>query len=306
MSPAIISVSRRTDIPAFYGEWFMNRLEQGFAGWVNPFGGRKYLVSLKPEDVACFVFWSKNFIPFLNKLRLIKDMGYRSCFNYTITGLPEVFEGRVADRDEIIDTLKRLSDRYSPEHINWRYDPVVLSDMTDSAFHLENFHSLASELRGYVKRCVFSYVQWYGKVRKHFHSLQKHRSMKIREPKLDFKLDLLNRLCDIADENGMTMYSCCGEALLSSRVRKAHCVDGELISRLFFSGGMKFKKRGTRKECGCTHSFDIGAYDTCPHGCVYCYANSNKAAANCSFKKHDMDSAFLGYSREISDRWIKP
>ena len=95
----IISVSRRTDIPAFYGDWFMNRLKEGFVGYINPFGGQKYIVSLKPEDVICFVFWSKNYEPFIEKLKIIEDMDYKFYFNYTITGLPNIFECNLVEKE---------------------------------------------------------------------------------------------------------------------------------------------------------------------------------------------------------------
>jgi len=289
----IISVSRRTDVPAFYGEWFMNRIKEAFAGYVNPFSGKKYFVSLKPEDVACFVFWSKNFAPFMKKLALIEERGYRFYFNYTITGLPDIFESLVPDRDRTVDTLKRMSDRYSPKHINWRYDPIIISDITGYDVQLRNFEALASGLKGYVERCYFSYVMWYGKVRKSFDAFQKKRKINILEPGLKQKLNLLRQLSGIAGEYGITMYSCCGDALLSSRVRKAHCVDGNIINDLFHNGELQFKQKPTRKECGCSESYDIGAYDTCPHGCLYCYANVNKEMANNSFKNHKVNSVFL-------------
>jgi hypothetical protein len=126
----IISVSRRTDIPAFYGDWFMNRLNDGFAGVVNPFGGQRYIVSLKPQDVVCFVFWSKNFAPFLEDLKAIDRMGYKFYFNYTVTGLPTVFESNV-DKQTAIETLKQLSQMYSPRHINWRFDPIIISSISE-------------------------------------------------------------------------------------------------------------------------------------------------------------------------------
>jgi len=113
----IISVSRRTDIPAFYGDWFMSRVKKGFAGVVNPYGGKKYIVSLKPEDVSCFVFWSKNFMPFLENLKILDELGYKFYFNYTVTGLPEVFETNL-DKQSAIESLKYLAKTYSPAHIN--------------------------------------------------------------------------------------------------------------------------------------------------------------------------------------------
>jgi len=131
----IISVSRRTDIPAFYGDWFMNRLKEGFAGVVNPFGGQKYIVSLKPEDVRCFVFWSKNFTPFFENLKVIESLGYKFYFNYTVTGLPNIFE-RNLDKESAVETLKQLSRIYSPRHINWRFDPIIISNICDRNFFI--------------------------------------------------------------------------------------------------------------------------------------------------------------------------
>jgi len=122
----IISVSRRTDIPAFYGDWFMQRLNDGFAGLVHPFGGNKYIIPLRPENVICFVFWSKNFSSFIENLKIIDELGYKFYFNYTVTALPSVLENNVEKRSAI-ETLKHLSTMYSPEHINWRFDPIILS-----------------------------------------------------------------------------------------------------------------------------------------------------------------------------------
>lgn len=278
----------------------MQRLKEGFAGYVNPFGGQKYIVSLKPEDVACFVFWSKNFKPFLEKLKTIEDMGYNFYFNYTITGLPDIFECNLTKKEIAISALKELSDRYSPQHINWRYDPIIISDITDCDFHLKNFEKLASELEGYVKRCYISYATMYGKVKKNFEKFQKEMDIKIIDPAADFRIKLASELADIAALHGIKMFSCCGDYLLGSKIRKAHCVDGKLVRELF-KINFRCEEKPTRKECGCTESVDIGAYDTCPHGCVYCYANANKEIAISRFENHDKSSAFLGYAK---DEWL--
>jgi hypothetical protein len=299
----IISVSRRTDIPAFYGGWFMNRLKDGFAGYVNPFGGRKYIVSLKPEDVTCFVFWSKNFKPFLENLKITETLGYKFYFNYTITGLPRIFECNSAGKDIAIEALKELSKRYSPRHINWRYDPIVISDITDYDFHLQNFKALASELEGYVERCYFSYAVRYGKVKRNFGKFQAEHGVKITDPDNNFRTMLANELADIACEHGIKMYSCCGDYLLKTGIEKAHCIDGKLAEELFHKR-FSHAQKPTRKECGCTESVDIGAYDTCPHGCVYCYANMNKEVAETCFWAHDSNSAFLGYVKD-EGRWVE-
>ena len=299
----IISVSRRTDIPAFYDEWFMGRLKEGFAGVVNPFGGRKHIVPLKPQDVVCFVFWSKNFSPFLENLKIIDEMGYKFYFNYTVTALPELFENNV-ERQSAIEGLKKLSKTYSPQHINWRFDPIIISSVCDRNFFIKAFEELTSEFEGLVERCYFSFVTEYGKVKRNFEQLEKSSGVKITSCGEDFKIDLANELSGIANSHGMQMYSCCGDYLVNDRINKGHCIDGSIIESLFFPEGLVYKEKPTRKECGCTESTDIGTYDTCPHGCVYCYANVNKHIAVKSFRKHDKDSAFLGHSRSQSEKWI--
>lgn len=301
----IISVSRRTDIPAFYGDWFMNRLGDGFAGYVNPFGGQKNIVSLESRDVACFVFWSKNYAPFMDKIGIIEDTGYNFYFNYTITGLPGIFESNNVDKNSAIENLKELSNLYSPVHINWRYDPIIISDITDHEFHISNFKEMASELEGYVERCYFSFVHMYGKVKKNFFSFQKDKGLKITDPDTSIKIDLVEELSGIAEDHGIKMYSCCKDHLVGEKIMKAHCIDGNIIERLFYENGFDHHEKPTRKECGCTYSVDIGGYDTCPHGCIYCYANLNKRIANTRYQDHDMNSGFLGYTSAGSVKWIE-
>lgn len=293
-SPRIISVSRRTDIPAFYGDWFMNRLNQGLAGYVNPFGGSRHFVSLSPSDVTCFVFWSKNFEPFMDKLKEIREKGYNCYFQFTINALPEIFESNVVETATAIETLKEIRRMYSPAHVNWRYDPIVISELTDADFHLENFRSLASKLEGSVERCYFSFPTFYGKVKRNISILKEEKGVEISDPHENFKIDLANQLAGIAYQHGITMNSCCGDYLVGEKVEKAHCIDGDVINRLFFNGNYTYKLKPSRAECGCAASSDIGAYDTCPGGCIYCYANVNKQKAQGAYEKHDPGSPFLG------------
>jgi hypothetical protein len=299
----IISVSRRTDIPAFYGQWFMQRLAEGFAGVVHPFGGQKYIVSLKPQDVVCFVFWSKNFTHFLENLRKMETMGYKFYFNYTLTGIPSVFESNV-EKQAAIESLRHLSKTYSPKHINWRFDPIVISGISDRDFYIRAFEELASELAGYVERCYFSFVARYGKVIRNFTEFEKSHGLKIFDCSGDFKIEMANELGAIAERYGIRMFSCCGDYLVGNRINKAHCIDGPVIEDLFSPEGFSYKTKPTRDECGCTESTDIGTYDTCPHGCIYCYANTNKGRSHKAFQNHDKTSAFLGYTKDQSDRWL--
>lgn len=300
----IISVSRRTDIPAFYGNWFMARLKDGFAGVVNPFGGQRYIVSLKPEDVVCFVFWSKNFTPFIENLKIVENMGYKFYFNYTVTALPRVFETNV-EKQAAIETLKQLSKMYSPQRINWRFDPIVISSICDRDFYIKAFGELASQFAGYVERCYFSFVTEYSKVKCNFVELQRTQGVRVIESGENFKVDLANELATIAGRYGIRMFSCCGDYLVGGAISKAHCIDGSLIEQLFYPEGLQYTEKPTRKQCGCAESTDIGTYDTCPHGCVYCYANVNKQKAYKAFHNHDKDSVFLGYSKSESERWLE-
>ena len=299
----IISVSRRTDIPAFYPDWFMRRVDAGFAGWENPFGGRKILVSLLPEDVMAFVFWSKNYRPFLPHLQTINKLGIPVMFNYTITGLPQIFESNLVKPADAIDSLKELSRVYSSDHINWRYDPIVLSSVTDESYHLETFRRLAESLKGYVKRCYFSFAVRYGKVERNFRKFEYDHQVGFFELEQPRRIALANKLAEIAATCGIKMYSCCGDYLINSSIYKAHCIDGEILEQLY-PHCRKGSKKPTRKECGCTESTDLGKYDTCPHGCIYCYANINKQRAEKLHAAHDPESAFLGYTKSESDRFL--
>lgn len=299
----IISVSRRTDIPAFYGDWFMNRIREGFAGHINPFGGQKYVVSLKPDDVECLVFWSKNYLPFIDKLNILQEIGYLFYFNYTITGLPKLFEYNLVDSRLAINSLIDLSKMFTPEHINWRYDPIVISDATDYRFHVENFANIAAKLAGHVKRCYFSFAIHYGKVKRNCDALKVQHNVTIVDQENDYKISLANELAEIATKYGIILYTCSGDFLINDKILKAHCIDINIIKQLLHCNS-SYVEKSTRKECGCVESTDIGAYDTCPHGCVYCYANVNKNRAKHVFDSHDFKAAYLGCSKEQSDKWL--
>ncbi len=290
-------------MPAFYGPWFMRRIQEGFAGVVAPYGGKRYLVPLAPQDVDCFVFWSKDFTPFVPHLDALDRLGYRFYFNYTLTALPAVFETNV-DKAAALKTLQYLGERYSPRHINWRFDPIVLSNLTGADFYLDSFEHLAAQLAGRVERCYFSFVTEYEKVKRNLSPLLTNQGIRLLQPHLEEKIALADRLAAMADRYGIQMYSCCGDYLLSPRVHKAHCIDGTIIEQLFFPQGFAHREKPTRKECGCTESIDIGTYDTCPHGCLYCYANANKAVAGAAFRRHDPASAFLGFGKPESDLWL--
>jgi hypothetical protein len=292
MNKQIISVSRRTDIPALYSNWFINRLKEGFAGYINPFNNEKYTVSLKIEDVLCFAFWSKDFTPFIKILMELKKTGYNSIFNFTINNLPKIFEPNVCKTEDSINTLISISKMFSPKHINWRYDPIILSSITDSYYHSHNFEKLCKSLKGYVERCYFSFPTLYKKVERNFKIFEKQNNIKIFDTDIKEKINLSKILSEIASNYNINMYSCCNDELINQKIKKGHCIDRVVITSLFNEGNY-LKINSTRKDCGCVQSKDIGGYNTCTNGCIYCYANVNKSNTFNNFNINDNSSPFL-------------
>jgi len=290
--PRIISASRRTDIPAFYGEWFMRRLREGWALTYNPFSRRVFRVSLVPSDVAAIVFWSKNFGPFLPRLAELAERGYNMVFHYTITGLPRVFEGRVPDTGAAVAAFRALAGMFSSRHVQWRYDPVLLTTVTDKEYHLRRFRELCGRLEGLTTRCYTSFVCLYPKVRRRLEGVLAKNGVQMQPATAEEQRELAGRLAEIAAGHGIALYSCCGDHLVGGPVKKARCVDGGLLAGLFGLDPGLFRPGPSRKQCGCSESTDIGMYDTCPHACVYCYANAGSRAF-VNYRNHDPDSPAL-------------
>jgi hypothetical protein len=193
---------------------------------------------------------------------------------------------------------------YSPANINWRFDPIVISSICDRDFFIKGFENLANQFEGVVERCYISFVTEYGKVKRNFSRFFKEKGVRVIDPGGNFKVELAEELADIAGSYGIEMFSCCGEYLVNDKIKKAHCIDGAVIERLFYPEGFEYREKPTRQQCGCTESTDIGTYETCAHGCVYCYANSDKSRAFETAARHEANSAFLGYSKSQSDRWL--
>lgn len=304
----IISVSRRTDIPAFYGEWFLNRVKDGIVGYVNPFSpSQKIFVSLQKQDVIAFVFWSSNYAPFIPVLHILQEMGYKFYLHFTINGYPKYFENNIPKIDDLINTVKELGSFLDDDQIWWRYDPIIISEQTDYDFHLKNIDYIASKIHPYIKRCYFSFVSLYDKVKRSFYAFNLSRNNKIIEPTLNEKIILSNDIAQILNNYNITLYSCSNTELVTKPViKRARCLDISFIDDYLYKNTIKHKvkKYSTRKDCGCNYAVDIGVYDSCPHGCIYCYANVNKEKALRIYKSHDPNSSFLGVTKEQSDIWI--
>lgn len=292
-TPQVISVSRRTDIPAFYAEWFMNRIRAGYARYKHPFGGKIYDVSLKPEDVIAFVFWSRNYSPLLPYLPHLDQLGYGGYFHFTITDFGIPLEPHALPTQKVVDVFKSLADRYSPKYVLWRFDPMILSNKTPGEYMLEKFESLARQLRGYTERCYTSFVDFYNKTRRNLQILSK-QGFHFYDPEIEEKISLIRQLVEIGKMDDIRLYACCESELLAvPGLKQAHCVDALLIHELFPEKFRTLKQTPTRKGCGCFASRDIGAYDTCIYGCVYCYANSSHQKALANYKQHDPESPVL-------------
>jgi len=297
----VISASRRTDIPAFYSEWFINRIREGHVRWMNPFSNAVYRVSLRPEDVSAIVFWSKDYRPLLPHLDELDALGFRMLFHFTITGLPRVFEPRVPDAAETVRCARYLSSRYGADAVLWRYDPVLVSDVTDARYHMNRFRDLCAALEGSVKRCYFSFPAFYAKVRRNASALQARTGIAIHDLPMAERVEMANALAEVAAQYGIEMFSCCGDYLVQGTIKRAHCIDGELLHRLYPDRVGRLREVPSRPGCGCCESTDIGAYDTCAHACVYCYANAEPRTSLRICERNNPHSDILGTPRGHAD-----
>ncbi|AZR72463.1 hypothetical protein BBF96_03140 [Anoxybacter fermentans] len=286
----IISVSRRTDIVAFYMPWFMNRVRANKAVYYNPFNFKGYEISLKPKDVDVLVFISKDYQPLLPYLDELKSR-YNLYFHYTITGLSGIFEERVPPIEKTIPSFKELAKRTSSKQVEWRFDPIVLTNITPPEFYRKKFLQIASRLEGYTHRCYFSFATIYDKVKRNFKKLKK-KGIQLMEPDLKLWRQLADELASLGRRYGIQLYSCCNDFLISDMVKKGRCIDGEHLSQLF-NLNKKFHTYPTREGCGCAKCVDLGVYDTCPHGCIYCYANVNKQITWKNYKAHSPEEELL-------------
>jgi len=284
--PRIVSVSRRTDIPAFYAPWFMNRVRAGFARVPNPFNTRQVTtVSLRPEDVTCLVFWTRNPAPLLPFLGEFDKRGFRFYFHVTLTGLPYGLEPGVSPEEESVAVFHRLSDRIGPDKIVWRFDPLFLPPVIPTQETLENFGRLAARLEGVVGRVMVSFVQPYRQAVSRLrraglpHDLPDLAKLPARDA-LDHIRPLVKPLAKIARSHRLRLFSCASPHDLSSLgVPPGRCIDGDLIRDLFGLEIPAKKDPGQRSACRCLPSVDIGMYGACRHGCRYCYAGGGDALA---------------------------
>ena len=285
----IISASRRTDIPAFYGEWFINRLKAGYVCVRNPLNYKSISrIPLNSENVDCIVFWTKDPSPFLSKLDYLDSEGYKYYFLLTLNPYGSSFEKNVRDKNEIIKTFKEISERIGREKVIWRYDPVILTDELTAEYHKEHFSYLAENLENYTERCIISFLDQYKKVK------QNMRNTKIVEPDISMKNNIAEYFSKTAQLRNIELLTCASSDDFSQyNIKKSKCIDKKLIEDIIGYRIKAKKDSSQRKECLCSESRDIGAYNTCMNDCNYCYANSNKDAVSRNYKNYNPDSEIL-------------
>ena len=310
-SPIIISASRATDIPSFYSDWFMNRLYEGYFKWTNPFNGQTTYIST--EKTRLFVFWTKNPKPMMKHLDYLDNNDKNYYFQYTMNDYDlEKLEPNVPNIEYRIENFIKLSEKIGKERVIWRFDPLILTDKISPNTLLKRIENIGNQLVGYTDKLVFSFadIKNYKKVQTNL------RNVGINWVDFDENsvVEIAKGLNELNKNWGFDIATCAEKFQLEEYgISHNKCIDDDLIIKLFKHDeklmdflGVKLidsiyskdtiikktksnKDTGQRELCGCIHSKDIGEYNTCPHGCVYCYANSSHKDAIQIWKKHKLD-----------------
>lgn len=290
----IINTGMRTDIPAFYSEWFLRRLEEGSVCVRNPFDEHQVTrYRLTPDVVDLIGFCTKDPGPLLPHLDALAPYG--QYWFVTITPYGREIEPNVPEKEQVIRDFQTLSRVLGPDSVGWRYDPVFLDVVYTPKRHLRDFRQIASALSGYTKTCVISFIDLYPKVGRNF---PQARTVPEGE-----KLELGRAFVEIAGEYGMTVKPCAeGDALAAYGADCSGCMTMETYETALHAKLHAPKRQGARKECACYLSCDIGAYNTCGHLCRYCYANYSEGAVRANMARHDPASPFLVGGPEPGDR----
>ena len=285
----IVSVSRRTDIPAFYSKWFYKRIEEGFVYVINPFNRKQVSkIELNSETVDCFVFWTKDPEPMLENLSTLNEKGFKYYFQFTLTSYAKDVENGTRKKTQIINTFMKLSKRIGKEKVIWRYDPILLNENYTKEYHYKWFEEFCIRLEGYTEKCVISFLDLYDKTKRNTQDLN------LKEISQEDIYEICERLASIARKYNITVETCSEDINLEKYgIIRGKCIDDKLISKIL-SKDIAVKKDDTqREECGCVKSIDIGAYNTCKHFCSYCYANFNYEMVRENCENYDENSPIL-------------
>jgi hypothetical protein len=272
----VISASRRTDIPAYYLNWFIEKIREGEVIVQNPYYKKKYKrVDLRPESVEWIVFWSRNYDKFLKNQSFFQ--AYRLFFHFTILSHHPLLEKLKVRPDKLIKQMEDLVAHFGSKQIVWRYDPIVCWEdegKIQSNYNFSDFELFCREFSSMgLKKCYFSYVTDYLKFRRRF--AQKYPNLNILPDNQITIIQILEEMRKISAEFGISLYTCCNDSLLGSNTSKGRCISGQFLNSLAGQKTVSEAKTPTRPDCGCTRSIDIGDYlnQSCNFGCIYCYAN---------------------------------
>jgi hypothetical protein len=277
----VISCSRRTDIPAFLMDWVIEKMQSGYVDVTNPFyPSQVSRISLKPEDVKCWMWWSKNFKIWIDLYQNKPEIfnAYKGhCFQFTINSPSELEKNVEISLDDRLKQLKWLIDEFGASAVNYRYDPIIFYKSKNSDKIKNNLHKFEYIIEKVsslgLKEMIFSFATMYSKVEKRMEA----RDYIPIDPNFEKKKEILKKLIKICDKSSIVMKACCQPDLLTLKgIEQAHCIDGKRIERIIGEHISKARDTGQRKECGCTKSRDIGGYTgifRCKHNCDYCYAS---------------------------------
>lgn len=292
----IVSASYRTDIPAFYGSWFQNRFRAGYAKVVNPYGRQVSTVPLR-RGVDGFVFWTRNARPFMGVLAELRRAEMPFVVNYTVTNYPRALESAVIEASRAAANIRVLAAEFGPRAVVWRYDPVVFSSLTPPPFHGDNFARLADALVGAVDEVVISFAALYKKTARNLDAAARAHAFTWGDAADADKRGLAAQLVELAAERGLRLSVCSQEAYLVPGAHAASCVDARRLEDVARGWGLTraivARIKGNRPGCLCHESRDMGEYDTCPHGCAYCYAVGSRSLAKRRYGAHDPRGEFL-------------
>lgn len=276
----ILSVSRRTDIPACHSRWFYNRIQAGFVLVRNPYNPRQVTeICLKPENVDCIVFWTKNpccsVTPgepaFAERLSLLDDRGFKYYFQFTVTSYNQMIEPAVPRKKEIIAGFRNLSQKLGPHRLVWRYDPIIFTQEYTVCYHKKYFAYLAEVFAGFTDTCVISFVDAYPAIQSRMNRYG------IYVPPEETLWETAAFMAECGRQNGITVTACCEKSeFRQTGVLPARCIDPDRIKLVTGRDFVLKPAKGQRSGCCCAESVDIGTYSTCTNGCIYCYADRRK------------------------------
>ena len=284
----IISASRRTDIPTYYSEWLFNRLKEGFVLVRNPMNIHQISrINLSPDVVDGIVFWTKNPLSMMGRLSELDRYNYY--FQFTLNAYDRDVEFGIPSKNNIIiPAFKKLSQVIGREKVIWRYDPIFFNDRYTMEYHCKYFKVLAAKLGDYTEKCTISFLDLYR------NTVRNTQTLNIQQETREQQFEIMQRFSDIAKEYGFYIDTC-AEAVEFDKlgISHAHCIDRERFERI---GKCKLtigKDTNQRTECGCIASIDIGTYNTCKNGCLYCYANYSHKTVMRNTQIHNPASPLL-------------